>query len=183
MPRSHSADIPRYDTYPAPTPSEAASTPQDWPYEPKTDVDARTIGNPRLNETAERIGDTLGRVVNIARTARRRAENVASGSGEVAGGLKERVNEFGEQARARMEDLRGRVETQISDAREAARARLDEARSIARERLDDARWRARVRAQQARRYAHDNPLQIIAGAALAGLAVGVGLRLWRSHHE
>jgi ElaB/YqjD/DUF883 family membrane-anchored ribosome-binding protein len=54
---------------------------------------------------------------------------------------------------------------------------------MARERLDDARWRARVRAQQARRYAHDNPLQIIAGAALAGLAVGVGLRLWRSHHE
>lgn len=188
MPRSRSADIPRYDTYPAPAPSEAAATPQDWPYEPPTDVDPRTqLGNRRLNQTAGHIGQTLGRVVSIARTARRRVQSAGSSSGELAGELgervSERVNALGDQARARMEDLRGQVQDRLHEARAIARERLDDARSRARQRFDNARWRARVRAEQARQYAHQNPLQVIGAAALAGLVLGAGLRLWRSSHD
>lgn len=153
MPRARSADIPRYDTYPAPAPSEAASTPQDWPYEPKTDVDVRTIGNPRLVATAEQLGEALGRAVALARSVPRRIENlkkhaVIRGSGPAVDAI-DRVSDLGEQARARMQDLRGRVEDQLRGAQRAAR---------------------------------ENPLQVIAGAALAGLALGVALRLWRSSH-
>ena len=189
MPRAHSADVPRYDTYPAPTPSEAAASAQDWPYEPKTDVDRRTqCGNPRLNDAAAQVGETLGRVVSIARSLPRRVENLKDRVGTVrASGptvdLMDRVSDLGDQAKSRMQDLRDRVEGQFNDAREAARHRLDEARSMARRRLDETRERARLRAEQARQYAHANPLQVIAAAALAGLALGAGLRLWRSSHE
>lgn len=194
MPRARSADVPRYDTYPAPTPSEAAATPQDWPYEPKTDVDLRTqCGNPRLNETAEQIGETLGRAVALARSVPRRVEHIKDRFAVVRGGagqgpglaenVKQRAGELRDEARARMQDLRTQVQDRLDDARATARERIEEARSIARDRLAEARERARLRAAQARQYAHDNPLQVIGGAALAGLALGVGLRLWRSSHD
>jgi ElaB/YqjD/DUF883 family membrane-anchored ribosome-binding protein len=187
MPRAHSSDVPRYDTYPAPTPSEAASTPQDWPYEPRTDLDRTQVGNPRLNQTAENIGETLGRVVAITRSVRGRVDRIkrdatAGGTGLTAE-LKQRASELGEEARARMEDLRSQVEERIAGAREAASVRIDGLRDQARRGLENGRERARARVEQARQYAHDNPLPVIAGAALAGIALGVGLRLWRSRHD
>lgn len=188
MPRANSADVPRFDTYPAPTPSEAASTPQDWPYEPKTDLDVRTqASSRRLNETAENIGEALGRVVALTRSVRGRIDHMkstatAGGSGAAAD-LKQRAAEFGEEARARMENLRSEVEQRVAGAREAARERFDELRDQTLRGLESGRKRARARLEQAERYAHDNPLQVIAGAALAGLALGIGLRLWRSRHD
>jgi len=161
MPRARSADIPRYDTYPAPAPSEASSTPQDWPYEPRTDLDRSQVGNERLNRTAENIGETLGRAVAVARSVPRRFGVIrGGGGGNIADDLKQRAAALGEEARARVGDLRGQVEGRLAQARERA--------------LDARR--------QATQYAHDNPLQIIAGAAVAGLALGIGLRLWRSRH-
>src|SRR4051794_32577755 len=141
MPRVSSADVPRYDTYPAPTPAESEGMPQDWPYEPLTD-EARAAHNQRLDQTAEQIGETLGRVVAIARTARERLQQARNQSGE----LKENVAGM---ARERLEDWRGAAGERIEELRQTATERVEELRARTQQTVGEARERAVRRINEA----------------------------------
>ena len=178
--RARSADIPSYDTYPAPTPSESAATPQDWPYEPKSDE--YRPGNPRLNEVAEQIGMTMGRAVSAARSR----FGVIQGGGQ-GPGLKEKVgdkvSDLTEQARAKADDLASAAGEKFDELKGRAQQQMDDLREQAQVRLDDARRRAMEARDRAQRYAHDNPLQVIAGALIFGVLLGIGLRIWRASNE
>ncbi|HTK94156.1 MAG TPA: hypothetical protein VL382_00845 [Terriglobales bacterium] len=179
MARARSSDVPRFDTYPAPAPSEAASTPQDWPYEPKTDE--YRPGNPRLNQAAEQIGATVGRAVARARGVGDRVGVIAGG--QSGPGIKEKVNELGEQARERVAELRDAAGERLEEMRDRAQRGISDAR----EQLSEVAERARIRASEARdqaqRYARENPLQVITGALVAGVLLGIGLRIWRASHD
>jgi ElaB/YqjD/DUF883 family membrane-anchored ribosome-binding protein len=176
--RARSADIPSYDTYPAPTPSESAATPQDWPYEPKTDE--FRPGNERLNEVAEQIGTTVGKAVSAARSG---FGVIQGGGGSQGPGLKEKVSDLGEQARAKVDDLANAAGEKLDELKGRAQQQVDELRDQAQQRLDDARRRAAEARDRAQRYARENPLQVIAGALLFGALLGIGLRIWRASHE
>lgn len=180
--RARSADFPSYDSYPAPSPSESASTPQDWPYEPKTDE--FRPGNERLNQMAEHIGATVGTAVAMTRGRFR----VIRGGAAQGPGLKEKVSEkvsdLGQQAREKVEDLTGAASEKLGDLKDRAQEGMSELRDQAQQHLDDARRRAIAARDQAQRYARENPLQVVAGALIFGAILGIGLRIWRaSSHE
>src|SRR4051812_32486117 len=185
MARAHSADVPSYDTYPAPTPAESESMPQDWPYEPTSDEARLRAENPRLNQTAEQIGETLGRVTAMARMARGRVrERVEDIRGDASGAgatVQEKFEAMGEQARQRIEDWREVTNERIHDLR----SRANDMRSRAERELAEGRERAIRRVNEARyqaqRYAHEKPLHVIGGALAAGIILGIGLRVWRDH--
>src|SRR3954466_13313160 len=61
-----SADVPTYDTYPAEPPRDI-----DWEGR-KDQWRSYETSNPRLNDTAERIGSTVGEMVNRVQEARGR---------------------------------------------------------------------------------------------------------------
>ncbi len=179
--RARSADIPSYDTYPAPTPSESSSTPQDWPYEPKSDE--YRPGNERLNEVAEQIGTTVGKAVAIARSG----FGVIQGGGDRGPGVKEKVTDkmtdLGEQARAKVDDLTSAAGEKLDELKGRAQEQMDDLRDQAQQRLEDARRRAAEARDRAQRYARENPLQVILGALLFGAILGIGLRIWRASNE
>lgn len=175
MARVRSADVPRYDTYPAPAPAEAEGVPQDWPYEPKTD-EFRTRENQRLNRTAEQIGETLGRVAALGHVARTRLQSVRGEAEQARVGLQQKFEEMGDDARERLEDWREAAGERLEDLRNKAIRGLECGRERAARRVNEAR----VRAQS---YARENPLQVIAGALVAGIVLGIGLRAWRSSDE
>lgn len=171
MARVRSADVPSYDTYPAPTPAETEGMPQDWPYEPKTD-EVRTRENQRLNQTAEQIGETLGRVAALGHVARTRLQSVRGEAVQARAGLQQKLEQLGGDARVRLEDWR-----------DAAGERLEDLRDKTIRGLECGRERAARRMNDARVYARQNPLQVIAGALVAGIVLGIGLRAWRSNDE
>lgn len=175
MARARSSDVPRYDTYPAPTPAEAASTPQDWPYEPKTDE--YRSGNERLNQAAEQIGTTMGRVVAATRE---RFGVIRGGQGGLD--FQEKIGEMSDQARARVNEIGEQARERLENLRETAGEQLDDLRSQARDAAKRARARVNEAQQQARQYAHENPLHVIAGALLAGILLGIGVRIWRANN-
>jgi ElaB/YqjD/DUF883 family membrane-anchored ribosome-binding protein len=179
--RARSADIPSFDTYPAPTPSESAATPQDWPYEPKTDE--FKPGNERLNQVAEQIGSTVGKAVSIARSG----FGVIQGGGQGGPGLKEKVtdkvSDLGDQARAKVDDLTTAAGEKLDELKGRAQEQMDDLREQAQQRLDDARRRAMEARDRAQRYARENPLQVILGALIFGAILGIGLRIWRASNE
>ena len=176
--RARSADIPSYDTYPAPTPSESSATPQDWPVEPVSDE--YRPGNPRLNEVAEQIGTTVGKAVSAARSG----FGVIQGGGSSQGpGLKEKVSDMGEQARAKVDDLASAAGEKLDELKGRAQEQMDDLREQAQQRLDDARRRAMEARDRAQRYARENPLQVILGALIFGAVLGIGLRIWRASNE
>jgi ElaB/YqjD/DUF883 family membrane-anchored ribosome-binding protein len=174
MARARSSDIPSFDTYPAPTPSEAQSTPQDWPYEPKSDE--YRPGNERLNRKAEQVGASVGRAVRAAKDMRERFGGIRDRQGRpgMTEELKEKVAEVAGQARGKIEDLRESASEQFDEL--SVRARDAAARARVRVRVNEAR-------EHAQRYARENPLHVIAGALLAGILLGIGLRVWRSSDE
>ena len=178
MARAHSADVPSFDSYPAPEPVEAATSREsrDWSYEPVSD-EFRGAPNQRLNQTAEQIGETMGRVVAMARAARQRIESARS---DASAGLKQQVEAMSEQARERLDGWREIASERIDGLRAVASERLDDLRDKTERGIACGREQAAVRVDQARRYARANPEKVIGGALLAGLAVGIGLRIWNS---
>ena len=189
MARVHSADVPSFDAYPAPAPAEAASArpdvPTDRPYEPgpKTD-EFRGAENQRLIQTAEQIGETLGRVVAMARAAGQRVDSVRR---EAAAGLTQQVDALSGASSERIDALRAAANERLEDAsvridalRERASERLNDLRDMTERGLACGRERAARRVAQAREYARDNPEKVIGGALFAGLAIGIGIRMWNS---
>ncbi|MGI9103147.1 MAG: hypothetical protein ACR2IF_11970 [Terriglobales bacterium] len=76
----------------------------------------------------------------------------------------------------RLEEMKHRFTVISGRAREDAKAKASDLTEEARLKA----WEARTRAE---RLAHDYPVQVIAGAAAAGLVVGILLRLWRDHAD
>jgi ElaB/YqjD/DUF883 family membrane-anchored ribosome-binding protein len=112
--------------------------------------------NPRLSSAAEGVGNALGSAVSRVR--------------HLPGTLQE--------AKARFTVIRGGKQQDVRQAAGKAVHRIREAtldvKDQARERFAQARTRTK-------RLAHDYPLHVIAGAAIFGMLIGIGLRIWRDH--
>ncbi len=141
-------DNPSFDPYPAPGAEES----------PKGDrppaQSGATAGNPRLNQTAEKIGTLLGTAVNMVRNVPCQVQAVP----RTIGSMRERVRE-------KSEELREDVSEMAREWQQAARARMRHART------------------RTAQYVHENPIQVIALVAGVAFGLGVGLRIWRSRLE
>ncbi len=162
-----SADVPTYDTYPGEAPGNI-----DWEGR-KDQWRSYETPNPRLNETAEKIGSTVGEMVNRAREARRKFGN--------------RRDEIRQSSTTRVEEFKQRAQEKWSDATDAAQQRLEDWKNTARESADDARraivQRTREARVRARAYADENPHHVLLGIAGAAFAIGLTARILRSRHD
>lgn len=158
-----SADVPAYDTYPG----EPRGV--DWKVRQER---WRGYGtqNPRLNETAEKIGSAVGDVVNLAQQARRRFDTIKQ--------------DVRQSSSSRVEEIRQRAQEKFSSATEAAQERLEGWKQTALDSAQDAQkviaGRAREFRTKARDYVDENPHHVILGIAGAAFAIGLAARIWRS---
>jgi ElaB/YqjD/DUF883 family membrane-anchored ribosome-binding protein len=76
----------------------------------------------------------------------------------------------------RMDEAKERLSETGGDLRDDMRAAASDLKETAQQRMFEARLRAR-------RYINENPLQVVGGAAVAGLALGMALRIWRWSRE
>jgi ElaB/YqjD/DUF883 family membrane-anchored ribosome-binding protein len=100
-----------------------------------------------------------------------RAERVGNALGNVVGAVRRRL----QVVPRRIDEAKERLTETGGDMRDDVRAAAAEWKDTAQRRLADAR-------AQVGRYADQKPLHVIAGAALLGFAIGVGLRIWRSRN-
>ena len=162
-----SADVPTFDTYPAEPPRNV-----DW----KGRQDrwrAFDTQNPKLNETAEKIGSAVGDMVNRAQEARRKFDSVKQDVRQNSGN--------------KVEEIRQRTQVQFSNAADVAKQRLEDWRQTARESASDAREviikRTREARVKARAYVNENPHHVILGIAGAAFILGMMARIWRSQRD
>ena len=159
-----SADVPTYDTYPG-EPLRAV----DWKGRQERWREFGTQ-NPRLNETAEKIGSAVGDVVNRAQEARRRFESAKQ--------------DVRERSESKVEGIRRRAQERWSNATETVQQRLEAWKQTALASADDARQvitsRGREFRTKARGYVDENPYHVILGIAGAAFAIGLTIRIWRS---
>ena len=159
-----SADVPTYDTYPAEPPREV-----DWQgrQERWREFDTR---NPRLNETAEKIGSTVGEMVNRAQEARRKFQTMKQDIGESSGG---KVEELKQRAQEQWTSATGAAQQRLAEWKQSARESAEEARNVVMQRTREARIKARA-------YVDENPHHVLLGIAGAAFAIGLTARIWRS---
>jgi ElaB/YqjD/DUF883 family membrane-anchored ribosome-binding protein len=159
-----SADVPTYDTYPAEPPQAI-----DW-RERQERWRAAGNENPRLNETAEKIGSAVGEVVSRAQDARRKFTSVQSDMRRSSG--------------SKVDEMRQRAQEKWENATDAAQQRLEEWKRTARDSAENARDQIVQRTREARlktrAYVNENPHYVILGIAGAAFAVGMAARIWRS---
>jgi ElaB/YqjD/DUF883 family membrane-anchored ribosome-binding protein len=127
----------------------------EWPY---TEMTEAAVGGPgqerKLHGAGETVGNVLGTVVHEARELPGRMRDLKRRfqviSGRKTAELKQRASELGDEAESKVAESK----------REAHRELLQ--------------WRL-----LARRYARREPFRFVAGAAMAGFAIGFLLGLWR----
>jgi ElaB/YqjD/DUF883 family membrane-anchored ribosome-binding protein len=159
-----SADVPTYDTYPA-------EPPRDIDWQARQDR-WRTGGNrnPRLNETAEKIGSAVGEMVNRAQGARRKISSAQDDARRSSG--------------SKVEEIKQRAQEKWANATDVAQHRLDEWKRTARDSAENAKEQIVQRTREARiktrAYVEENPHHVILGIAGAAFAVGLAARIWRS---
>jgi ElaB/YqjD/DUF883 family membrane-anchored ribosome-binding protein len=162
-----SADVPTYDTYPAEPPRDI-----DWEGR-KDQWRTYETRNPRLNETAEKIGSTVGEMVNRAQEARRKFGS--------------RRDDIRQSSAGKVEEFKQRAQEQWSNATEAAQHRLDDWKQTAQESADEARRAIVQKTREARirtrAYVNENPHHVLLGIAGAAFAVGLTARIMRSRHD
>jgi ElaB/YqjD/DUF883 family membrane-anchored ribosome-binding protein len=163
-----SADVPTYDTYPGESPEEEAV----WKYR-NARWNQTGARNPRLNETAEKIGSAVGEMVNRAQDARSRFDSVKQ--------------EMRRGSESKVDGLKQRAQEKWSSATEAAQQRLDDWKHTARESAENAKdavmQRTREVRVKTRAYVDENPHHVILGIAGAAFAVGLAARIWRSQRD
>ena len=166
--------------------------------------------NPRLNSAAESAGRAVGSAVAQAREMRQKFTVIRGRRDELsskADDAMHRAREAGEEALERARDLGAQAadrarelshdavgrarewSAQAADrAREFSSDAMGRARVLSQEAIDKARAassvaqeRARVAGVEADRRARRYPLQVIAGAAVFGMLMGIWLRVWRDH--
>lgn len=144
-------------------------------------------GRNSMTDTAERIGSAVG---SAQRQVRRKLELVrrppaSPPYSSAVTDTVERANQLAEEAAKRSSLMAQQLEDEVAEFRMQAAERLDEWSEVAGERLQQLRAefrtalsRLRERAQQ---FADAYPLQTIAAIAAACFALGVALRIRRSH--
>ena len=147
-----SADVPAYDTYPGEPLREV-----DWK---RRQERWREFGtqNPRLNETAEKIGSAVGDMVNRAEEVRRRFVSIKQ--------------DVRQSSSSRVEEIKQRAQDRLEDWKQNARGSAEEAR-------DRMMRRAREFRVKTRDYVAENPHHVILGIAGAAFVLGLTARIWR----
>ncbi len=126
--------------------------------------------NTRLKEAAAKAGHTAGRTVAAVREMPRRAQDSAT---QAESSTSAKIEEIKNRASQAADQAREKLTETYDETKQQAAATYRRTRVRAMEFLDRARARSR-------QIVDDYPLHIIAGAALAGVVVGVLLRIWRS---
>jgi len=164
--RLSSADVPTYDTYPAELPRTRG-------WRPPGGRLSTPEHNPRLDESAERIGSLVGDAVNRGREALRRFDSMKA--------------EAGRSSKSKVQEFSDRAEEKWSEARDAAKERFDEFRESAQKSAQNAKQmlaektrEARVRAKN---YTNENPHHILLGIAGLAFAIGLTARLMRRSRD
>lgn len=159
-----SADVPTYDTYPGEPLGRV-----DWRERQER---GREFGaqNPRLNETAEKIGSAVGEMVNRAKEARRRLDSVKHDVRETSEG---RVEEIKQLAQEKWSTAAETAQQRLQNWKQTARDSAEEAREAMMQRVHDFRIKARD-------YVDENPHHVILGIAGAAFVLGLTSRIWRS---
>jgi ElaB/YqjD/DUF883 family membrane-anchored ribosome-binding protein len=101
-------------------------------------------------------------------------------TGKARSTLAERPSSLSGGMSARIEKAKGEIGEYANRVREKSRAMAQRVRRKARERVHRMRQRAQRTQNQARQVAHEKPFHVLAGVGLAALALGAGLRIWRS---
>ena len=157
-PRRSSGDIPRYSSYPSPSPEELAGIPPSSQLPEHASTGRRRMSDAELNATAERIGNAIGSAVDTVRNLPRRLrlvpQRIQSIRDQITGQVKDRSGEFAEDARETLEQFKSNAQMRVRQARE-----------------------------RSARFANERPFTIIAAVAAIGLMAGVSLRLWRSYSD
>jgi len=163
-PLHHSSDVASFDTYPSdpPEPGLAQDPDRLLPEEGESSA---------LDEYGAQLGSAAGQAVLAFRRAQQRVRDLTRDK-------KATVTEI---ATARMQQVR----EEATRLREETGRRGEEWRRVLRERAGEWRrqarngiYRARLRAREIQ---NDSPLQVVAGAAVAGLVIGAVLRIWRAN--
>jgi hypothetical protein len=155
-PLHRSSDVASFDTYPSEPSAELAQDPD------------RLLPEEGDSSPLEEYGAQLGSAAGQAVLAFRRAQ--------------QRVKDFTREKKASVTEI---ASARVEQVREESARRGEEWRRLLRERVQEWRrqarngiFRARLRAREVQ---NDNPLHVVLGAAIAGLAIGAALRIWRSN--
>jgi ElaB/YqjD/DUF883 family membrane-anchored ribosome-binding protein len=136
---------------------------------PAPSVQEPGVGKALYDQPLEDIGRPESQT---ARKLNATAERVGNAIGNAVGAVRRRL----EVVPRRIDEAKERLSEAGGDMREDVRAAAAEWKQTAQRRLTDARI-------QARSYAYEKPFHVVGAAAALGLAVGVGLRIWRSRNE
>ena len=143
--------------------------------------EASPASNPRLNQTAETIGSAMGTTV---RELKSRFQVVKGGAAESASST---AAEWKQRAGDTVDQVKKSASEAVQSATNKASEVFDSARQRASEAVANARSKAAQKAEVARRrasyYADEYPVHVALGAAAAGFALGVALRIWRSQRD
>lgn len=166
-----------------------------WPESPSSEAAPRPSGVPSSVQPAALLPeDTPSRPLGewprsditeaaIPRSTERRLENAGEAVGQAIGTVIHEARELPGRVQGRMSDLKKKFKVisgrGSADLKQRASELSDEAQEKLSELSHEARREARHWEFRARLYACRFPLQFIAGAAAAGLAIGFLLRLWR----
>jgi len=160
------SDVPNFDTYQAEP--------------PLLEKRSRSDGNTALEQTARKVGATMGKGVATMRKAQERLKDIAAETTEAASTQMEEVKSKAQQAT-------GVVRQKAQEWSEAAVARAEELRSATLEKASQlgssvkmGYYRTRIRAN---RMVRQYPLHIALLAGALGFAVGAGLRIWNANRE
>jgi hypothetical protein len=157
--RYSSSDFPNFDTYPSTA--------------PLPNVELKGAGIPRQSDLeirAARIGAALGQFVLLLRNQKEAAAHKLSIVTEDATAV---LNQKADTVKARAEEAGQVVSNKAQDLWTEAERRA----VLVRERAVLNLKRAQLRAHEIER---DYPERVAIGAGALGLAVGIGLRIWRA---
>jgi ElaB/YqjD/DUF883 family membrane-anchored ribosome-binding protein len=163
--RYSSSDIPNFDTYPLSSPpggSLQASSSESLPFGSQT--------RSGLEIRAARLGSALGQFVLLLRRQQEVAQqklsiatdDATAALNRTADSVKVRAEQAGQVASNKAQELLIEAERRGDQLRHRATLNLQ---------------RAKVRAREIQR---DNPESVAIGAGAVGLALGIGLRIWRA---
>ena len=168
--RYSSSDIPNFDTYPSSSPSASSLV--------SASIESVSFDSERrsgLEIRAARLGAALGQFVLLLRNKQKIAgqklsvmtEDATAALNQTADSMKVRAGEARQAASNKAQEVAQEIWTE-------AERRTKQLRSRATVNLE----RAKVRAKEIHR---DNPERVAIGAVALGLALGIGLRIWRAN--
>lgn len=151
-----SSDIPNFDTYPSRSPQGTRGD---------------LIEQVRLEEMAVQLGSSVGKIVRRLRNQREVAEKkISAVTEEATAALNQRV----ETVKAQADEIKRVTSNKAQELWTVAEQKAGEVREQAVRNIKQAQ----VRVQEIQR---DYPERVAIGAGVLGIAVGVGLRIWRSN--